>query len=317
MSGDDEREQRLKSLRDRVRDELAEEGVIEVEEESLSVSDDGDVVTLSDRIARRRRRMRRAREGRRQAARMAALAGEEPTIARLPAAFREHSEENWVVNLAVLLILVGSILGAATGALLISADPRDLVTSSMFSRTDDTEVHGLVLSQMDTVNKTGGEGIVGADVEVIRLADSNSEGRTETNSEGRFTFTGIPREDVLLRIEMDGYITIERKMFAGEIPDLTITMVEGEGVDSQDLRQPSNLASAVQLSTAIAVLTLISAGMGIAGAHSARSRSRYRRTQWLCGFGLFSRGGIFFGPLMILIGMALLMLAKSQFEDQQ
>lgn len=317
MGGDDEREERLKSLRRRVQNELVDEGVIELEEEIVGREDDAPQATLTDRIERRRRRMRKARQARRQASRVAALAAGGPKITALPAALREHAEESWIVNLAVLMIFIGSILGAASGALLISADPRDLVSSSMFSRTDDAEVHGLVLSQLDGDNQTGGEGIEGADVELLLLSNGRSVARSETNSEGRFTFTEVPRGDVLLRVQMDGYVTIERKLSAGEIPDLTLTLAEGEGVDSDDLRQPSNLASAVRLSTAIAILTLISAGMGAAGALSARARLKYRRTQWLCGFGLFSRGGIFFGPLLILIGMALLMLAKSQFADEQ
>jgi hypothetical protein len=71
------------------------------------------------------------------------------------------------------------------------------------------------------------------------------------------------------------------------------------------------------LSTAIAFITLISAAIGVAGGIEARRHNKYRRTQWICGLGLFSRGGIFFGPLLILLGMALLMLAKNQFDDQQ
>ncbi|HIG20052.1 MAG: hypothetical protein CXT67_05305 [Methanobacteriota archaeon] len=318
MSDDREREERLKSLRTRVRDELVEGGILEVDDEvELDFDADEEVTTLSDRIARRRRRMKRARATRREQALLDVQDGGDPAVVRLPAALRNRSDESWVMNLAVLLIIVGSVIGAASGALLISADPRDLVSSSMFSRTDDAEVHGLILSELDSVNNTGGDAIEGVDIELIRLLGDHSEGRTETNSEGRFTISGVAREAMLLRVSMDGYVTIERTLSPGEIPDLTLTLIEGEGVDSVDLRQPSNLASAVQLSTAIAVITLISAAIGIVGGFEARRGLRYRRTQWICGIGLFSRGGIFFGPLLILLGMALLMLTKSQFADQQ
>ncbi len=318
MSDKDEREERLKSLRTRVRDELVEEGVLEVDDEvELDFDADEDATTLSDRIARRRRRLKRARAARRQQALIDVQSGGDPAVVRLPAALRNRSDEGWVMNLAVLLIIVGSTLGAASGALLISADPRDLVASSMFSRTDDAEVHGLILSELDSANDTGGEAIQGVDIELIRISDDNSEGRTETNSEGRFTISGVSREAMLLTVRMDGYVTIERTLSPGEIPDLTLTLIEGEGVDSDDLREPSNLASAVQTSTVLAVITLISAAIGIVGALEARRGLRYRRTQWICGLGLFSRGGIFFGPLLILLGMALLMLTKNQFADQQ
>ena len=318
MSDEEEREERLKSLRTRVRDELVEGGVLEVDDEvELDFDADEDTTTLSDRIARRRRRMKRARAARRQQALIDVQDGGDPAVVRLPAALRNRSDEGWVMNLAVLLIIVGSVIGAASGALLISADPRDLVASSMFSRTDDAEVHGLILSELDSVNDTGGDAIEGVDIELIRISDDHSEGRTETNSEGRFTISGVSREAMLLTVRMDGYVTIERTLSPGEIPDLTLTLIEGEGVDSADLREPSNLASAVQLSTALAVITLISAAIGIVGGLEARRGLKYRRTQWICGLGLFSRGGIFFGPLLILLGMALLMLTKNQFADQQ
>ena len=318
MSDEEEREERLKSLRTRVRDELVEGGVLEADDEvELDFDVDEDATTLSDRIARRRRRMKRARAARRQQALIDVQDGGDPAVVRLPAALRNRSDEGWVMNLAVLLIIVGSVIGAASGALLISADPRDLVASSMFSRTDDAEVHGLILSELDSVNNTGGDAIEGVDIELIRISDDHSEGRTETNSEGRFTISGVSRDVMLLTVRMDGYVTIERTLSPGEIPDLTLTLIEGEGVDSADLREPSNLASAVQLSTVLAVITLISAAIGIVGGLEARRGLRYRRTQWICGLGLFSRGGIFFGPLLILLGMALLMLTKNQFADQQ
>ncbi len=318
MSDDDEREERLKSLRTRVRDELVEEGVLEVDDEvEIDFDVDEDATTLSDRIARRRRRMKRARAASRQKALRDVRAGGDPAVVRLPAALRNRSDEGWVMNLAVLLIIVGSAIGAASGALLISADPRDLVSSSMFSRTDDAEVHGLILSQLDSDNNSAGEAIEGVHIELIRISDDYSEGRTETNSEGRFTISGVSREVMLLTVKMDGYVTIERTLSPGEIPDLTLTLVEGEGVDSADLREPSNLASAVQTSTVLAAITLISAAIGIVGGLEARRGLKYRRTQWICGLGLFSRGGIFFGPLLILLGMALLMLTKNQFADQQ
>nr|AIF08902.1 hypothetical protein [uncultured marine group II/III euryarchaeote KM3_33_F08] len=319
MSADSERKKRLDALRSRVRAELEDEGVLEVEEELEVVIDDEDTaasISLSDRVARRRRRIGRARKERKEAAYEAVAGGGDPSIVRLPAALRERAEESWVLNLAVLLILVGSILGAASGALLLSTDPRDLVSSTLFESTEEGSVHGLLLTQLDTENGTGGEGLEGVQIDLIRLSDEGSEARTESNDQGRFTLSNVAREPMLLRIQSDGYVTVERTLIPGEVPDLTITMVEGEGVDSVDLRSESYLEAALKLSTAIAVLTLISAATGIIGGMEARKCARYRRTQWLCGLGLFSRGGIFFGPLLILLGMALLMLARPQFKDQ-
>ena len=209
MSDADDRDSRLKSLRSRVRDELVEGGIVEKDEEiELEFDADEDSTTLSDRIARRRRRMKRTKERRRRAAMKAVEEGGDPAVLRLPAVLRERSEDEWVLNLAVLLIIIGSVIGAASGLLLISSDPRDLVSSSVFLSNDDAEVHGLVLSELDTENSTGGDGLDGVDVELIRVSDDHSEGRTETNSEGRFTISEVSREAMLLRVEMEGYVTI-------------------------------------------------------------------------------------------------------------
>jgi hypothetical protein len=319
VNTDSERQKRLDALRSRVRDELVDEGVLDVEEEVEVVIDDEDAaasISLSDRIARRRRRVGRARQERKKAAYEEVREGGDPPIVRLPAALRERAEESWVLNLAVLLIIVGSVLGAASGALLLSTDPRDLVSSSLFDSSSEADVHGLLLTQLDTENGTGGDGMEGVQIDLIRLSDDGSEARTQSSEQGRFTLSDVAREPMLLRIQHEGYITVERTLIPGEVPDLTITMVAGEGVDSADLRTESYLEAALQLSTAIAVLTLISAATGVIGGLEARKGQRYRRTQWLCGLGLFSRGGIFFGPLLILLGMALLMLARPQFKDQ-
>ena len=41
--------------------------------------------------------------------------GADPVVVRLPSSLREHSEDEWVLNMAVLLIIVGSVIGAASG----------------------------------------------------------------------------------------------------------------------------------------------------------------------------------------------------------
>jgi len=271
---------------------------------------------LMNRIQRRRRRVARQRALNRERARKAIEQGEDATMARLPAALRERAEEDWVRNLAVLLVVVGSLLGVSSGMLLVSSDPRDLISSPLFEAQQSVDLHGLVLTDLDAQNSTGGEPVEGVQVELLRLDDDTSEARTQTGPDGRFTFTDLPRKEMLLRVTHAGNVTIERTLIPGDLPEVTLTLRVGEGVDERDLRTESGLASAVQLSTAIAFLSLVAAGLGFAGAMEARRGLRYRRTQWLCGLGLFSRGNIFFGPLLILMGMALLMVARPQFLDQ-
>ena len=76
-----------------------------------------------------------------------------------------------------------------------------------------------------------------------------------------------------------------------------------------------SLEGAVLLASVVASLTVISALFGLVGATEARRGKRYRRTQYLCGLALFSRGGIFIGPMLILVGMGMLSATKHQFED--
>ena len=167
--------------------------------------------------------------------------------------------------------------------LLVSSDPRDLISSPLFEAQESVDLHGLVLNDLDAENNTGGEPVEGVQVELLRLSDDFSEARTQTGSDGRFTLTDLPREEMLLRVTHAGNVTIERTLVPGEFPEVTLTLSVGEGVDERDLRTESGLASAVQLSTAIAFLSLIAAGLGFAGASEARRGLRYRRTQWLCG----------------------------------
>ena len=317
MSDDDDRQRRLDELRGRVRSQLKEEGVEFDDEDSDEEPDDSDSSGgLMDRIERRRRRVARRRALNRERTRKAVEQGEDATLARLPAALRERAEEDWVRNLAVLLVVVGSLLGVSSGMLLVSSDPRDLISSPLFEAQQSVDLHGLVLTDLDAENSTGGEPVEGVQVELLHLADDTSEARTQTGPDGRFTFTDLPRKEMLLRVTHAGNVTIERTLVPGDLPEVTLTLRVGVGVDERDLRTESGLGSAVQLSTAIAFLSLVAAGLGFAGATEARRGLRYRRTQLLCGLGLFSRGNIFFGPLLILMGMALLMIARPQFLDQ-
>ncbi len=317
MSDDDDRQRRLDELRGRVRSQLEDDGVEFDDDDTVDDSQDSDSPGgLMNRINRRRRRAAHQRALNRERTRKAIEQGGDAAMSHLPAALRERAEEDWVRNLAVLLVVVGSLLGVTSGMLLVSSDPRDLISSPLFEAQESVDLHGLVLNELDAENNTGGEPVEGVQVELLRLSDDSSEARTQTGSDGRFTLTDLPRENMLLRVTHAGNVTIERTLVPGEFPEVTLTLRVGEGVDERDLRTESGLASAVQLSTAIAFLSLIAAGLGFAGASEARRGLRYRRTQWLCGLGLFSRGNIFFGPLLILMGMALLMIARPQFLDQ-
>jgi hypothetical protein len=81
------------------------------------------------------------------------------------------------------------------------------------------------------------------------------------------------------------------------------------------MRGESHLGESVFIGTFIAVITLLVGLAGISGGFAAYSGDHYRRTWWLTFFGLFSRGMIFIGPLLILIGLGMIYLCRDQFTD--
>ena len=99
-----------------------------------------------------------------------------------------------------------------------------------------------------------------------------------------------------------------------------ISMVEGEGERTKDeLSQTEgwSMENAVALATFEGLLTIGCALVGVHASFEIKRKKKYRRTQYFCWIGLFSRGLIIFGPALILTGMIFLMLDKQDFEDQQ
>ena len=223
------------------------------------------------------------------------------------------AETSLTRTVAMWCIIAGSILGLVTGALLLSGNPSDILSSSLFDSPEHSSVSGHAL-----------EAESGEAVEGVRITLMSADGKTElftstTDSNGFYRFENVKIDLMVMVAEKDGYITIERFFspdLGGEDP---LTMKPGEGVSeegSADEILESNLEDVVALTSAIAAMTLLFALVGFFAAAEAQRGVKYRRTQYLCGIALFSRGLIFFGPLLILFGMALLAIAKEQFLDQ-
>ena len=212
-----------------------------------------------------------------------------------------------------MLIMAGSLLGLLFGVLLISADPSDLLSNPTGIVDGEAVVAGLLVNEI-TEDGEGGEYLEGVEV---KLLDENEEliSRTFTDQNGRFMFEEQTRQTRIVEVRTDGNITEQRILIPGEVTQLTITMRAGSGTNNVDLRMESTLQDSVEVGTAVAIFTVITAAIGFGGAMEALRGNSYRRTQWLSGIALFSRGGVFIGPGLILAGMALNRIARRQFED--
>jgi len=238
----------------------------------------------------------------------------ERAAARLQAKIDEldDSDRSRILTLAASLILIGSILGMATGGLILNGNPDELLSSTLFERADVVDITGLALEAEE------GGGIANISVQLLDINTGTLIVETTTDENGYFRFKEVFSEPITLRVEAEGYVIVERDFIPEEAGLRPVTMTPGEGVRQEnDISNDDGwtLESAVALSTVIGVFTVITALVGFQAAVEVRRAKRYRRTQYLAGIALFSRGLILFGPLLILIGMILLLIAKEQFAD--
>ena len=224
------------------------------------------------------------------------------------------SAEEWPRTLAVVLIVVGSLIGLWFGALLFAADDADILNSNLFSNSTEADVSGLIQSAQQE-NGSGGEPLEDVKVTLYRQGGTEVIKEAETSRDGRFFFGEVERVDMVIVIELDGHVTQRISFMPGDEAQLVFTLNEGAGTVEEDWRSESHLDDAVWLSTVIAGITIASALMGLLGAYEAKRAVHHRRTQILCFLCLFSRGGIFIGPALILMGMGLLSLTRRQFAD--
>jgi len=269
----------------RVMDEFDDlESELAADEEEIRV-DSSDVRTEASEIA-----IRAIRQG-------AEIGGELPVVRKI----------------AIMLIMAGSLLGLLFGVLLISADPSDLLSNPTGIAEGEAVVAGLLVNEI-TEEGDGGEYLEGIEVKLLDEQE-NLITRTFTDQNGRFIFDEQTRQTRIVEVRTDGNITEQRILIPGEVTQITITMRAGSGTNKVDLRMDSTLQDSVDVGTAVAVFTVLTAAIGFGAAMEALRGHSYRRTQWLSGIALFSRGGVFIGPGLILAGMALNRIARRQFED--
>jgi hypothetical protein len=228
--------------------------------------------------------------------------------------------ELWLYDLSIdpatrvagaILIISGSALGAMLGILLMAADPADIMGQIDDNQSSD-DVNGLIISALD--GNTGGDPIEGVLVELLN-EDRTLISSDISDSGGRFSINDVPRQSSILYVQHPDNKTVEILLIPGDHSQITVTLTPGDGLIEDDMRGTSYLAESVFVGFFVAVLTLIAGLSGIVGGLEAYNGNKYRRSWWLAFFGLFSRGMIFIGPLLILLGLGLMHLTRDQFTD--
>lgn len=225
----------------------------------------------------------------------------------------DYDDRERLRMIVAILILIGSILGIISGGILLQGNPDELLNSSLFNEVETVDLTGQILS-------ADGVTLENASVELFEEGSVRVLQSTVSDENGYFQFNNVKPEVMKIMVVIDGYVSVERIFLAENGLVKPFTMEEG---DSSTLNQEPykgnkggwSLEAAVALSTFLAVLTIITGFVGIQASVEARRGNKYRRTQYLAGIGLFSRGLIWIGPILILAGMALNSLVKDQYED--
>ena len=176
------------------------------------------------------------------------------------------------------------------------------------------------------ISGTALEDVEGHGVEnvTVELLDARSKAvlqSTTTDAFGYYLIQNVAQETHIIKFSKEGYLTIERTFLPDNVGLDPVTMKPGNGTaDPQNDEQALSgwtLDDAVSLSTAVGLLTLGTALLGVQSAVEIRRGKRYRRSQYLAAGALFSRGLIIVGPTLILFGMIVNLFAKEDFEDER
>ena len=225
----------------------------------------------------------------------------------------EYDDKAKLRKLASVLILIGSLLGIFSGGIILQGNPSELLSSSLFEQTQSVDITGQTLD-------IEGQALFNVSIELVDYDTYETLQVTFTNDNGYFQLKNVKSDTMLLRVSLQGYNTIERTFDAVDGIMQPFTMKNGSGITEELFETEDSgwsLEAAVGLSTFIGVMTVLTGIVGIQASVEVRRAKRYRRTQYLAGISLFSRGLILFGPILILVGMGLLALTKEQFEDSE
>ena len=225
----------------------------------------------------------------------------------------DYDDRERLRMIVAILVLIGSILGVVSGGILLQGNPDELLNSTIFNEAETVDITGQVLT-IDGVT------LENATVELYE-EKSIVVSQSETSDEnGYFQFYNIKPEIMKIRVVISDYQSVERTLRAENGLIAPFTMIEGNSSTINQENTVGNeggwsLEAAVALSTFLGVFTIVTGFVGIQASVEIRRGKKYRRTQYLAGISLFSRGLIWIGPILILAGMALNSMVKDQYDD--
>ena len=253
-----------------------------------------------------------------------AEAGEEELVVSQTLVEAEQANDEWMEmldrdgdrwrNLAATLILLGSILGIISGALILQGNPSELLNTSLFAEQESVDISGTALEDVD------GSGVEGVTVQLLEEGSRILLQEAVTDQFGHYTMDNVKQDIHVIVFSKTGYETVERTFLPDSVGLDPVTMKPGEGTRYENNEQRVDgwtLDNAVALSSAIGLITVIAALFGIQSAVEIRRGKHYRRSQYLAGLALFSRGLIIVGPALILFGMVINVFARDDFEDRR
>ena len=225
----------------------------------------------------------------------------------------DYDDRERLRMIVAILVLIGSILGVVSGGILLQGNPDELLNSTIFNEAETVDITGQVLT-IDGVT------LENATVELYE-EKSIVVSQSETSDEnGYFQFYNVKPEIMKIRVVISDYQSVERTLRAENGLIAPFTMIEGNSSTINQENTVGNeggwsLEAAVALSTFLGVFTIVTGFVGIQASVEIRRGKKYRRTQYLAGVSLFSRGLIWIGPILILAGMALNSMVKDQYDD--
>ena len=225
----------------------------------------------------------------------------------------DYDDRERLRMIVAILVLIGSILGVVSGGILLQGNPDELLNSTIFNEAETVDLTGQILT-VDGVTLENATIELYEEKNVVVIQSTNSD------QNGYFQFYNVKPEIMEIRVVISGYQSVERTLRAENGLIAPFTMVEG---NSSSIIQENTVGSeggwsleaAVALSTFLGIVTIITGFVGIQASVEIRRGKKYRRTQYLAGISLFSRGLIWIGPILILAGIALNSMVKDQYDD--